>query len=100
MKKTEPYYLKYYALWMEAGRITERHPCRTTGGLCSSEIGTEGDLCLFIPDDEDDCKHPDGYWAYDELAGDLQPSLFQRQYEFTPLRQTIVLFLAAMNNEL
>lgn len=43
----------------------------------------------------------DGYWGYSGSRLDLLNLPMMRvRFEFTPMRQTIMLFLAAMNNEL
>lgn len=90
-------YLKLYKQWSETGRITERKGAITLGGLCSSEIGLEKDLGLFRPEG----FLGDLHWGY---SGDRYYFTLnlekQIRYEFTPLRQNIVLLLAAMNNEL
>lgn len=63
------------------------------GGLCGSSIGKSKLFELFI----DDTGNGGGYWAYDE---GWDKDLHYCERGFTPLRQTIVLFLAAMHGEL
>lgn len=71
-----------------------------TDGLIDKEL-----LVLFEPTLED--KHTllkesvhGGYWGYEfPFVGDRSNVKKMRQ-DFTPLRQTIVLFMAAINNEL
>lgn len=69
-------YLPLYKEWMKDGKTPR---C----GLCLS-LDWIDDLDLFRPNGR-------GYFSY--WAGD-------DDREFTPLRQNIVLFLAAQNNEL
>ena len=54
-----------------------------TAGLCSS-LGWTKDLALFMPTGVKDYE----FWAGSDL------------YNFNELRETIVLFLAAMNGEI
>jgi hypothetical protein len=91
MKKTK--YLDFYKSCMESGRMPE-------DGLCICFRANES-LKMFEPTVEDRLAYPInrlflgddmGYWG----SGDSDPKLF----EFTPLRQTIVLFLAACSGEL
>lgn len=91
MAKTKPYhYLKMYREWMEAGKMPN-------SGLCFYFQHDEL-FGLFVPSSLEEIeltteKLPVLFWGaetYKELA----------QFGFGPRRQTIVLFLAAMNNEL
>lgn len=92
MKKKK--YLPLYFEWTKHGRIFNRIDANTDGGLCSTEIGNKNHL-LELFNGREFCHH--SYWGYEyELNGDL----FAAAYGFTPLRQNIVLFMAAMNNEL
>jgi hypothetical protein len=75
MKKNR-HYLGYYYQWIERGHMSSR-------GLCTS-LNWPDELDLFRP-------IPVGYFTY--WAGPNDGS-------FTPLRQNIVLFLAAMNGEM
>lgn len=90
MKKKK--YLPLYEKWMETGKI------EGYGGLCHAFPGSEIGLFEAI-----------GYWGYWADKGDtviLTQNVNDLEkknallYEFTPLRQTVVLFLAAMNDEL
>lgn len=87
-------YLPLYYKWMEKGRLPY-------DGLCHS-ITDHKYLDLF-----DDGRG--GYWAYYTeyydhpiYTQDIKDAVLRRElcYAFNPLRQNIVLFLAAMNNEL
>lgn len=97
-KKTKPYYLKKYQEWMVTGELPN------CNGLCK-EISPYLDnyFVLFIPNVGDMAdltleKKSTGYWAsYMESATNLHN---RRDALFTPLRQNIVLFMAAMNGEL
>lgn len=89
-------YLELYKKWMETGYIEDsKSPKRTgEGGLCNTVIGNK--MEIFNPADPADANYR-VYWGY----GDQEDTNFRNLcYEFTPLRQTIVLLLAAMNNEL
>ena len=87
-------YLRFYYKCMSEGLLPSI-------GLCAS-LGKES-VSIF----DEDAIHPkwgrEWYWGYDgercfeDLASD-EKSMYARA--FTPFRQTIVLFLAAMNNEL
>lgn len=87
-------YLQYYNRWMRTGRID------SDNGMCYSPVRSEA-LELFKPTYEDlpNLEVVHGFWAYDgEPISTGSPD--DRATLFTPLRQNIVLFLAAMNNEL
>lgn len=89
MKKKKKY-LELYKKWLESGKLP------TGLGLCN-EFGT---YASGEPE-----KDGIGYWN-DELFATMCPPKYGNSYwggpvgEFTPLRQTIVLFMAAMNDEL
>lgn len=91
-------YLEFYESCMKTGKLPK-------AGLCNC-----------IPEDEMDIMHPgedyshpsyyyDWHWAYD---GEFYNSWYSKtdvekvslSFSFTPLRQTIVLLLAAINGEL
>jgi hypothetical protein len=95
MKKKK--YLPLYYKWMEKEFIDGG------GGLCFAFDFVPEDLILFKPEDQS------GYWAYWGEFGDTEilsqnvndPKLrYDLLKRFNPLRQTIVLFMAAMNDEL
>ena len=85
-------YLKFYYESLEAGRMP-------SGGLCGEFSGDEL-FNLMKPD------YPIGFWGYDSEGfwtihfpnHNSDSSIIEKS--FSPLRQTIVLFCAAMNNEL
>lgn len=87
-----------YKKWMETGEIPE-------WGLCFSLKDTDyyQSLKLFKPTTEDfkelrKNKHTTSFWG-----SEMEASIFnywQIYYGFTPLRQTIVLFICAMHDEL
>lgn len=92
-------YLPLYYKWASKGRIPHF-------GLCNCFKDCY-EFHLLLPEDMN------GYWAYDgeplsadagiNMQRDIDRRIITRddaRHEFTPLRQTIVLFLAAMNNEL
>lgn len=91
-------YLPLYYKCMETGELP-------IDGLCNYLIVEGGDIQLMYPtcEDFDNLRFegkPTTYWASYEGYEDDRKTRGIRMYGFTPLRQTIVLFLAAMNNEL
>lgn len=85
-------YLKFYEKCIGAGRLPH-------DGLCKS-FGKVKKFQRFIPtcDDFDIMNQEDkstGYWG-----SGVKYNNIRKYCGFTPLRQTIVLFMAAMNNEL
>jgi len=85
-------YLKFHFDCLESGVLP-------SDGLCNSLLGNS--IQLFEPTDLDFKRLfkeglPVAYWG----CGCRYGSLYERAYKYTPLRQTIVLFLAAMNGEL
>lgn len=78
---------------MKEGKI----PCYggiIRGGLCSvADKGVISENILNLFNDDFPSFH---YWA----DGKNKNNSYERRYVFTPLPQTIVLFMAAMNNEL
>jgi hypothetical protein len=79
-------YLKFYKECMKTGRMPH-------SGLC---MHFDGDPLFDLFSIDQPCFR---YWAYD---GEPIPLMFvdYAKYKFTPFRQTIVLLMAAMNNEL
>lgn len=89
MKKQK--YLPLYEFLVERGSLTEKH------GLCN-ELFVHGldwkeVNDIFHPPIHIDKLHYHFYWG----SGSLQ---YQRLGEFTPLRQNILLLMAALNGEL
>jgi hypothetical protein len=85
-------YLALYYNWMRSGRLPNN-------GLCNS-LPKTGELEMLLPLDSNRT-----YWGYemcaDNPATEIHDSLTDKiHYDFTPLRQNIVLFLAAINGEL
>lgn len=87
-------YLPLYEKWMETGRIPNN-------GLCNS-IGSRK-LSVFRPSrkysEARGYFHDYWYWGYDGKAN-YNLRLDYKWHKFTPLRQTIVLLMAAMAGEL
>jgi hypothetical protein len=84
-------YLKFYQECLDSGRMPDAGLC-----ICLGKRKME----IFQPIGRE-VNYYDGvltglYWASDVNPGDS----FARHYGFSPTRQNIVLFLAAMNNEL
>ncbi len=98
--KKEKKYLKLYKEWIKTGKIGT-DSVGNHNGLCNThKLGSDPLFELFIPNIEDEVQlEKDGlstsYWASGQDKND-----YDNNYAFTPLRQTIVLFLAAMNDEL
>jgi hypothetical protein len=93
MKKKK--YLPLYYQWLEAGRLPGN-------GLCNSIPFGFKAVNRFSPDPEGSihgyCTLQEAYWGYN--GGGPYPSSSNLANDFTPLRQTILLFMAAINNEL
>lgn len=87
-------YLPKYHRWIKNGRLPK-------DGLCHC-LPTSNKLQLFEP------GYSGGYWGYwgEFYDGPIMSQCVDEetkdkfQYDFNPLRQNIVLLLAAMNNEL
>lgn len=89
-------YLPLYYKWLEKGEIPYRENEKTCGGLCSIFGGKR----LFDMMSLNDPFDKGWYWGYTGDRTCWDPYLGCKETAFTPLRQTIVLFMAAMNNEL
>lgn len=88
MRKKKKYLPLYYK-WMELGGLPKSNGlCDEFGSFISQEFDPLFELML--PDHHGIMS---GYWAKEDNASDLGA-------HFGPLRQTIVLFMAAMNGEL
>lgn len=93
--KKEKKYLKFYEECIEKGSMDKQ-------GLCNN-FRLDTLLPLFEPESE--TEYPPlmslnsryCHWAFD---GESNPTDVPSSLEFTELRQTIVLFMAAMNEEL
>lgn len=89
MKKNKSKYLKYYLDY--ANRLMMPDP-----GLCSAFKG-EPEFDLVKPNRDDKLRLDTEskcavWWGSDQIGTGLN--------DFTPLRQTLVLLMAALNNEL
>jgi hypothetical protein len=100
MKKKETPFLDFYNECIKVGSIKPKvgtyFLSRNVGGLCSTEISRHEVFTTINPDKF-------GYWGHSvgyNLPRKKQTSAEDLKYAFTPLRQTIVLFCAAINNEL
>jgi hypothetical protein len=92
MTKKTGKHLKFYLDCMESDGTMPRRQGVIQGGLCSMVESNEIDKDLFKLFSEGQCKFD--YWADDT---DMS---FENRFIFSNLRQTIVLFMAAINNEL
>lgn len=91
MKKKK--YLPLYKKWIISGRIPEY-------GLCES-ADDNNELCnTFYPGK----KLIESYWGSIDIWKNKKYSnlidVDRIRFEFTPLRQTIILFMAAINDEI
>jgi hypothetical protein len=92
-------HLQFYMDCMKHGVMPKSGICINTvdcGGPLSQEL-----LYLFTPTDDDRIRlakkgYNTSYWAAGIITMD-QDKIYD---EFTPLRQTIILFMAAINGEL
>lgn len=89
-------HLKFYKQCMETGELPQESTAGWYfGGLCGcASVGlvSQEIFDLFLPTQY---GYMAGYWAVGN-SEDLDVMI----HGFTPLRQTIVLFMAAINNEL
>lgn len=99
--KNKPF-LKFYEKSMKTGQMYDNYGI---GGMCGAFLGVEkrndrSILDLLSPGLDE------GYWGYDgrrlyeEDCKKLGITRDDLLYKFTPLRQTIILFCAAINGEL
>lgn len=88
-------YLPLYYKWMNTGQLPSYGLCHSFGDSMHEQ------LSLFEPQDSEEYPYmkEDYIWRC-FWAADGETNGRNKMSEFTPLRQTIVLFLAAMNGEL
>ena len=107
MNKTN--HLEYYKECLETGLLKGQNICgiyHSTNGLCNEPYIDQELLELFRPDKEDiktfklrdDDIGPHGWWGVDDLPDNEKTEILEAI--FSPLRQTIVLFIAAMKDQL
>lgn len=84
-----------YKEWMDGGELPE-------DGLCNSLFYTKYHECLdmFEPTDDELIELAASGLSQSYWGSGLKADCNDRYYAFTPLRQTIVLLICAMNNEL
>ena len=98
-------HIEFYKACMETGYLPLSLPL--TGGLCdcAEENLINADLLDDLSPTEENRIElrkegcPTGYWGYNVYNWHLNPSI-ELTHKFTPLRQTVVLFMAAMSGEL
>ncbi len=93
-------YLKLYKKWVTSGKIEDNPKGNRTGfgGLCNTVIGKEEVLNMT---DENEELVWSAYWAFSDDEKDyINVDTEGLAYNFTPLRQNLVLLLAAFHNEL
>lgn len=90
-------YLKLYKEWAAKGEIPLVSGKGYNGGLCAI-FGKDKQFKLLKPLTEDELETRPiwGYWGCDGYS----LGVFELSVEFTPLRQNIVLLMAALNGEL
>lgn len=86
-------HLEFYYKCMESGLIPN-------AGLCLCKGIDNQKLLLFEPPDNHKINSASNCLSSAYWASGLRYDDINRCHKFTPLRQTIVLFMAAMNNEL
>lgn len=101
LKKKTPY-LDFYNKTMKKGKMECLGLCNSLKNITITEVDY---LYLFNPITEDKINcigrgESWVYWAYGEKVSNTKANRERREHDFTPLRQTIVLLIAAMNNEL
>ncbi len=82
--------------WMDKGELDKN-------GLCNSLNGTKYQyyLDLLSPIFINEPMGGDEiYWGYEGPGVKISCELYDLQHKYTPLRQTIVLLICAMHNEL
>ena len=95
-------YLDFYKKCMETGRLPRRLSLyglpTVSNGLCHDPTVGEGVLVWFSPDANllKEKDRNEGWWGTEILYADPTGV----KYKFCPLRQNIVLILAAIHNEL
>jgi hypothetical protein len=94
-------FLKLHKRLLKKGLVDKNSPYG--GGLCNVEFNgrklESHELLYLIKVSWSECHAT--YWGYDGTPEDLGMSgPHPRRYEYTPLRQNIILLLAALNNEL
>lgn len=94
-------YLDFYKKCIRTGRTKDDPTTYTYGGLCSIVIGY--DVQMFFSPTAGDLRtlsqegYDPNYWASGMSPEDcLKDGV---EFQFTPLRQNIVLFLAAIHGE-
>jgi hypothetical protein len=96
MKKNAKYLPLYYE-WNKRGRMSVNGLCTKFMGLGNKAMPFYKEFDFVRPTDKDADRlymggYSSAYWASDS------PDM--KEYIFTPLRQTIVLLMAALNDEL
>jgi hypothetical protein len=104
--KKKPKYLACYKRWMKTGLIPDAGLCNVFGTVKEHpdkwEFLKHPLFDLFKPDQPFRFNQSDArtYWGYGKSIKNEAGYLNNYVREFSELRQTIVLLMAAMNNEL
>lgn len=98
-------HLDFYFTCMQTGMLPTTGLCH-----CASDGYIDAELFkMFEPTEEDldrlynegiICTREGGYWGSGKKAFGNLDSPYERTHSFSALRQTIVLFMAVLNNEL
>lgn len=98
MKSKNKKHLEFHKQCMETGLIPVGFASDNTyyGGLCQSV--DEGLIDKEKFDLFSEGQYDRNYWGHEDA--EISFSFHRLRSEYTPLRQTIVLLIAAMNNEL
>lgn len=94
-------WLDLYNEWMKTSRISHEGLCNSLPAKLRMMKGWK----LILPSDEERFQLKEEgksqlFWGYEECWMSINFTRDKKYYEFTPLRQTIILLCAALNNEL
>lgn len=98
MKKNKPKYLSLYYEWMKNEQMGSDSLCNFFTDAECNELPQYKEFTFIKPTTRDHNRNrndPDFNWVY---WGSGQEQALR--WQFTPLRQTLVLLMAALNNEL
>lgn len=91
-------YLRFYKDCIKTGEMPCWGLCAALGVFSNLEFIPE--FALIMPTDSDFMELIDGGLAHVYWGSGLSPGDAARKYTFTPLRQTLVLLMAAIAGEL
>lgn len=96
-------HLEFYKQCMEAGRLASHEFGSSLCAAADADLIDKQLLRIMQPTDRDEFEltaegYSNGWWGSGVPVCSINTE--EKWFGFTPLRQTIVLFMAAMNNEL